>query len=153
MSVLSFLSSKNNGLASETLVALEKSLAVIEFKTDGTITRANENFLNVVGYDLSEIVGKHHRIFVPAEMRMTPEYDLFWKDLAAGEFKSEAFPRITKSGKQVWIEATYNPVFDARGKVAKIVKFASDITARQEKLAELDAIFEKIDYASQITYD
>lgn len=138
MSMLSFFSSKKNGLASETLVALEKSLAVIEFETDGTIIRANDNFLSLMGYSLSEITGKHHRIFVPTQIRNAPEYDLFWKDLTAGQFKSQAFPRITKSGKQVWIEATYNPVFDRKGKVAKIVKFASDITARQEKLAELD---------------
>ncbi|MFC4236977.1 PAS domain S-box protein [Thalassospira xianhensis] len=138
MSVLSFFSSKKNGLASETLVALEKSLAAIEFETDGTIIRANDNFLSLMGYSLSEITGKHHRIFVPTQIRNAPEYDLFWKDLTAGQFKSQAFPRITKSGKQVWIEATYNPVFDRKGKVAKIVKFASDITARQEKLAELD---------------
>lgn len=144
MSMLSFLSSKKSGLASETLVALEKSLAVIEFEIDGTIIRANDNFLSLMGYSLAEITGKHHRIFVPTQIRTAPEYDLFWKDLAAGQFKSQAFPRLTKSGKQVWIEATYNPVFDDRGKVSKIVKFASDITARQEKLAELDGKVEAI---------
>ncbi len=103
MSMLSFLSSKKSGLASETLVALEKSLAVIEFEIDGTIIRANDNFLSLMGYSLAEITGKHHRIFVPTQIRTAPEYELCWKDLASGQFKSQAFPRLTKSGKQVWI--------------------------------------------------
>ncbi|MBL4840275.1 MAG: PAS domain-containing methyl-accepting chemotaxis protein [Thalassospira sp.] len=138
MSMLSFLSSKKSGLASETIVALDKSMAVIEFEADGTIIRANENFLAFMGYNASEVVGKHHRMFVPEEIRSAPAYGQFWKDLAAGEFKREAFPRITKSGRKVWIEASYNPVLDRHGKVLKIVKFASDITERQEKLAELE---------------
>ncbi len=87
---------------------------------------------------MEELVGQHHRMLVPREIREKPDYDVFWKDLRSGNFKSAAFPRMTKSGKQIWIEATYNPVVDKSGKVIKIVKFASDITARQEKMADLE---------------
>ncbi|WP_430469415.1 methyl-accepting chemotaxis protein [Thalassospira lucentensis] len=118
-----------------TLEALEYSLAVIEFDMQGKVLRANKNFLSVMEYELSEIVGKPHAIFVPDEIRNSPDYDAFWADLRSGVFKSAAFPRITKTGKRVWIEATYNPVRDKKGNVSKIVKFASDITKRQETLA------------------
>ncbi|URK17398.1 PAS domain-containing methyl-accepting chemotaxis protein [Thalassospira sp. GO-4] len=124
--------------AARTLDALEQSLAVIEFDLQGKVLRANKNFLSVMEYELSEIVGKPHAIFVPEDIRKSPDYETFWSDLRAGSFKSAAFQRITKSGRQVWIEATYNPVRDRKGKVVKIVKFASDITKRQEMLASFE---------------
>ncbi|WP_296990469.1 PAS domain-containing protein, partial [Thalassospira sp. UBA1131] len=124
--------------AAMTLDALEQSLAVIEFDLQGKILRANKNFLDVMGYELSEIVGKHHAMFVPEEIRKSPDYDAFWSDLRKGFFKSAAFPRITKTGGRVWIEATYNPVRDSKGNVTKIVKFASDITKRQETMADFE---------------
>ncbi|AXO16728.1 methyl-accepting chemotaxis protein [Thalassospira indica] len=121
-----------------TLDALDKSLAVIEFDLQGNVLHANNNFLDVMGYELSEIVGKRHALFVPEEIRKSPDYEAFWSDLRKGVFKSAAFPRITKTGNRVWIEATYNPVCDSKGNVIKIVKFASDITKRQEALANYE---------------
>ena len=139
MKLLSMFSNARDGVyAQAVLEALDRSLAVIEFKPDGTILNANKNFLGALEYSLEELVGQHHRMLVPREIREKPDYDVFWKDLRSGNFKSAAFPRMTKSGKQIWIEATYNPVVDKSGKVIKIVKFASDITARQEKMADLE---------------
>lgn len=113
------------------LAALSRSQAVIEFRTDGTILTANRNFLDALGYaDVSEVAGRHHRIFVFREDQDTPEYASFWRKLAAGEFFTGRFRRATRSGREIWIEASYNPVFDADGKVAKIVKFAVDCTAQ-----------------------
>jgi methyl-accepting chemotaxis protein len=138
MSYFNFFSSDNNGLDAATLQALEKSLAVIEFDIDGHVLRANENFLNLMGYRLEEIRGKHHSIFVENKIVQSSDYKKFWADLARGEFQQAAFARQTKDGRRVWIEASYNPVIDRKGKVVKIVKFASDITARRARSAEQD---------------
>lgn len=113
------------------LAALSRSQAVIEFRIDGTILKANANFLNALGYsNESEVVGRHHRIFVFREDQETAEYAAFWRRLASGEFFTGRFRRATRSGREIWIEASYNPVFGADGKVAKIVKFAIDCTAQ-----------------------
>lgn len=113
------------------LAALSRSQAVIEFKPDGTILTANPNFLKAMEYaELSDVVGRHHRIFVFRKDQETPEYAAFWRRLASGEFFTGRFRRSTRSGKEIWIEGSYNPVFDADGKVEKIVKFATDITAQ-----------------------
>ncbi|WP_417812859.1 methyl-accepting chemotaxis protein [Thalassospira alkalitolerans] len=133
-----FTGSRDGDYAKAVLEALDRSSAVIEFKPDGTILNANKNFLGALEYSLEDIVGQHHRMFVPKEIRENPEYEAFWSDLRSGTFKSAAFPRVTKTGKPIWIEATYNPVLDKTGKVVKIVKFASDITARQAKMADLE---------------
>ena len=111
--------------------ALGRSQAMIEFRTDGTIVAANENFLKALGYSLSEIEGKHHSMFMPADMRETAEYRQFWTALGRGEFQAGEFKRIAKGGKEIWIEASYNPVLDSSGKPVKVVKFASDITAKK----------------------
>lgn len=129
--------------AKAVLEALNKSQAIIEFKLDGTILTANDNFLKALGYSLAEIVGKHHRMFVdPAEVS-TQDYRDFWAKLARGEYDRRQYKRITKSGQEVWIEASYNPVFKG-GKPYKVVKFATDITEQKLKAAEetgkLDAI-------------
>lgn len=117
------------------LDALNKSQAMIEFKLDGTILTANENFCEVLGYKLSEIVGQHHRLFVdPTEVRK-PEYVQFWAKLARGEFDRQQYKRITKDGREIWIEASYNPVL-RNGKPYKVVKFATDITAQKLKSAQ-----------------
>jgi methyl-accepting chemotaxis protein len=121
--------------------ALEKSYAVIDFKPDGTILRANDNFLKTLGYSAEEVVGKHHRMFVDPDDIASPDYAAFWADLNAGRFKSAEFRRIAKGGREVWIEATYNPVLNARGQVDRVMKLAVDITAR--RLA-------RFDYESQI---
>jgi len=119
------------------LAALGRSQAVIEFETDGTIRRANENFLGVVGYTLGEIQGKHHRMFVDAAYANSRDYVEFWDDLARGRFRAGEFRRIARGGKEVWIQASYNPITDASGRVIKVVKYASDITAA--KLSAADA--------------
>lgn len=110
--------------------AISRAQAVIEFELDGTILTANENFCSALGYQLHEIQGKHHRIFVEPEYVQSLDYSDFWTKLAAGEFVAEEFKRITKSGKEIRIQASYNPIFDMNGKVFKVVKFATDITGR-----------------------
>lgn len=119
------------------LAAISRSQAVIEFSPDGKILTANENFCATLGYDLSEIVGKHHRIFCDPAYTRTPEYETFWHDLAAGRFSSNEFMRISKSGNQVWIQAAYNPITNDKGQVVKVVKFATDVTARMTAIALL----------------
>ena len=119
--------------------ALSRSQAVIEFKPDGTIERANENFLKGLGYDLGEIKGRHHRMFCDPTYVSSPEYGKFWDRLGRGEFDSGEYKRIAKGGKEIWIQATYNPVLDERGKVMKVIKFASDITERVEKRLAAEA--------------
>ena len=108
--MLSF-SSKPSDLQAK-LDAISRSQAVIEFEPDGTIIEANENFLGAVGYKLEEIQGQHHRIFVEKEETDSNEYQQFWRSLAAGEFSSGEFKRIRKNGDEIWIQASYNPLFD-----------------------------------------
>jgi PAS domain S-box-containing protein len=110
--------------------AIGRSQAVIEFSPDGTIVTANENFLEAMGYRLDEITGKHHSIFVDPSKRDAREYREFWENLRRGEFQAGEFPRIDKGGKEVWIQGSYNPVFDAAGKVTKVIKFATVVTER-----------------------
>jgi methyl-accepting chemotaxis protein len=111
-----------------TFEAVSRSQAVIEFELDGTIVDANGNFLAALGYTLDEIVGRHHRMFCQDTYTKSPEYAQFWGRLAAGEFFSAMYRRVRKDGSTIWIQASYNPVFDKSGKPVKIVKFASDIT-------------------------
>ena len=118
------------------LAALDRSMAVIAFDLDGNILEANPNFLSATGYALAEIVGRHHRIFVDPSEGASTGYAEFWSTLRRGEFRSGEFRRFRKDGTEIWIEASYNPVLDASGKPCKIVKYASDITAR--KHAEAD---------------
>ncbi|TYC61941.1 PAS domain S-box protein [Rhodobacterales bacterium] len=110
--------------------AINRAQAVIHFELDGTIIDANENFLSAVGYTLDEIRGQHHRMFVESGYAASSDYADFWKELAAGNFKSDEFKRVAKGGREIWIQATYNPIFDAAGRPFKVVKFASDITKR-----------------------
>ena len=110
--------------------AIERSQAVIEFDLDGTILRANENFLATVGYSKEEILGRKHRMFVPEE-ELGPEYEAFWSRLRNGEFFSRKYRRLAKAGQTVWIQASYNPVFGADGKPEKVIKFAADITEQE----------------------
>ncbi len=110
------------------LAAIHRSQAVIEFAADGTILTANENFLAAMGYRLDEVVGRHHRLFVTAEEARSEAYDAFWRTLRNGEFQAAEYRRVGKGGRAVWIQANYNPILDADGKVYKVVKFATDIT-------------------------
>ncbi len=116
-----------------TLKALDSSMARIEFSMDGVILNANSNFLDLLGYRLDEVVGKHHRIFVTPDYRESDEYREFWTILNQGKFHQEDYLRIRKDGREVWIQATYNPVMDDNGKPFKVVKYATDITERIEK--------------------
>lgn len=129
--------------AKAVLEAMRKSQAIIEFKLDGTILSANNNFCQALGYHLSEIVGQHHRLFVDPAEAGSQDYLDFWARLRRGEFDRRQYRRIGKGGKEIWIEASYNPVFRG-GKPYKVVKFATDITAQKLKSAEdagkLDAI-------------
>ncbi len=112
------------------LDAINKAQATIEFTTDGRILQANENFLKTMGYTLDEVRGKHHSMFVEPAYRESAEYRLFWEKLARGEFDANSYKRIGKGGKEVWIQASYNPILDANGKAFKVVKYATDITAQ-----------------------
>ncbi|WP_205836407.1 methyl-accepting chemotaxis protein [Iodobacter violaceini] len=112
--------------------AIERSQAVIEFDLNGKILTANDNFLNCLGYRLSEIKDQHHSIFVDPVQRQSSEYIAFWDKLRRGDFDSGVYKRISKSGKMVWIQASYNPVFDANGKPYKVIKFAADMTQAVE---------------------
>ena len=127
------------------LDALDRSNAVIEFQPDGTIITANHNFLTAVGYALSEIKGKHHSMFVDAAERNSEEYQKFWSTLAQGQFAAKEFKRIRKDGAEIWIEASYNPIVDKKGHVYKVVKYASDITAKKLRSAELEGLVSAID--------
>lgn len=130
--------------ADETLAALDRSQAIIEFETDGTILYANENFLKVMGYTLNEIKGQHHSMFAEPEFVVSAEYKDFWAALKRGEFQAAQYRRLGKGGKEVWIEASYNPIFDHKGNVIKIVKFATDITDKQMEYADLRGQVEAI---------
>jgi methyl-accepting chemotaxis protein len=118
------------------LQAISRSMAVIEFSLDGTILDANQNFLSAMGYSKDEIVGRHHRMFVPPAAAASADYAQFWANLNAGQTQSREFLRIGKGGKEVWIQASYNPILDAAGKPFKVVKYATDITA--QKLSNLN---------------
>ena len=120
-----------NGNAQAQLDAIGRSQATIEFALDGTILTANENFLKALGYGLEEIKGKHHSMFVPADQRGGAAYKAFWSALKSGEFQAAEFKRIAKGGREIWIEASYNPVLDGDGKPIKVVKIATDITAKK----------------------
>src|SRR5882672_5404421 len=131
--------SRSNSVAHAALAqveAISKSQAVIEFNLDGTIVTANENFLKTLGYSLSEIQGKHHSMFVEPAMRDSATYREFWASLNRGQYQAGEYKRIGKGGKEVWIQASYNPVLDRNGKVYRVIKFATDITA--EKLGSME---------------
>ncbi|WP_279360345.1 methyl-accepting chemotaxis protein [Methylobacterium indicum] len=122
------------------LRALDRSQGIIEFNLDGTVITANENFLAVLGYEAEEVRGKHHGMFVEPTERHTEAYRAFWEALRRGEFQQAEFKRIGRGGREVWIQASYNPVRDAAGRVTKVVKFATDVTravAERLRRAEL----------------
>ncbi|TXM75755.1 PAS domain S-box protein [Methylobacterium sp. WL12] len=139
------------------IAALHRSQAVIAFEPDGTILTANPNFLDAVGYRLDEVQGRHHRMFVTEAERVSPAYQAFWAALARGEFQSAEYLRIGKGGREVWIQATYNPVTDAEGRTTKIVKFATDITEqvheRQRRAEAQRAIGTDLDAIGTATED
>lgn len=115
------------------LAAISKSNAVIEFHLDGTIITANKNFLDAVGYALEEIQGNHHSMFVEPNFVKSVEYKEFWASLSRGEFQSAEYKRFGKGGREIWIQASYNPIFDMDGKPFKVVKYATDVTDQVKK--------------------
>lgn len=120
------------------LNAIDKSMGVISFDMDGTIIDVNDNFLSVVGYSKDEVIGKHHRIFVPPQMAQSAAYNEFWAKLNRGEFDSDQYQRISKSGDDVWLQASYNPILDLNGKPYKVVKYAADITKQKQLQFEVE---------------
>ena len=118
------------------LAAMNKSLAMIEFDPAGNILGANGNFLAAMGYEAKELAGQHHRMFVDPAYARSAEYTAFWERLGKGTFDAGEYKRFGKGGREVWIQATYNPVLSASGKVLKVVKFATDITAAKMRTAE-----------------
>ncbi|KQQ40508.1 chemotaxis protein [Duganella sp. Leaf126] len=125
-------------------LAMNRVQAVIEFDLQGKVLTANDNFLNIMGYRIDEVQGQHHRMFCAAAFVHSPEYLAFWERLGRGEFNAGEYRRVTKDGKDVWILASYNPIFDAEGKPLKVVKFATDITEQKnlstESRGKLDAL-------------
>ena len=119
--------------ADSLLNAINRSMAVIEFNLAGEVLNANDNFLHTMGYRLDEIRGRHHRMFCTPEEANSNAYERFWQRLRQGEYFSDVYQRLDKSGRAVWLRATYNPLYDAAGRLYGVIKFASDITEQIER--------------------
>lgn len=144
---------KSNVSESQSLIeALDKSQAVIHFQPDGTIIWANENFLGAMGYTLDEIQGRHHRMFVDKNYEQSREYAEFWQSLKQGKFQAAEYKRFGKGGKEIWIQASYNPVLDKHGKVCKVVKYATDITAQTLQNADYKGQIEAISKSQAVIH-
>ena len=149
-------------LSANELAAIGKSQAVIEFDLDGTIRTANDNFLKALGYSLKEIQGQHHRMFCEPAFAQSPAYQEFWAKLGRGEYQAAEYKRLAKGGKEVWIQASYNPILDESGKPYKVVKYATDVTRQVNERNEAvklrgvvdnsDAAFMMIDRDFIVTY-
>lgn len=132
------------------LDALNASQAVIEFKPDGEIITANENFTSAVGYNLSEIIGNHHRLFCDTIYTASSDYQKFWQNLANGVFQSGEFKRFGKGGRVIWLQASYNPIKNNKGEVVKVIKFASDITDAKNASIDSKGKIDAIDRAQAV---
>ena len=132
------------------LGAIDRSQAVIEFDMQGKVLAANGNFLKLMEYSTEEIIGRHHRMFVDAAYAATPQYQAFWESLGRGQFESGEYKRVAKGGREVWIQATYNPIYDPRGNLVKVVKFASDVTHSKLKNSEFEAKVEAINLGQAV---
>ncbi|WP_127144972.1 methyl-accepting chemotaxis protein [Pelagibacterium montanilacus] len=126
------------------IAAISRSQAVIEFTLEGTILEANENFCETMGYRRDEIAGQHHRMFVTPEDAAVPAYGAFWRSLASGQYHSAQYKRLAKGGREVWIQASYNPILDADGVPYKVVKFATEITGRKQAVIGLSQALERL---------
>jgi methyl-accepting chemotaxis protein len=127
--------------------ALDKVQAIIEFELDGTVISANENFLRIFDYELDEIVGKHHRMFCDSEYVESAAYTEFWEKLGRGEYYATEFKRLGKGGKEIWLQASYNPVFNEKGELLRVVKFATDVTSSKLLFAEYDGLVRALERA------
>ncbi|PWC47097.1 PAS domain-containing methyl-accepting chemotaxis protein [Azospirillum sp. TSA6c] len=134
------------------LAAIDRSQAVIEFALDGTILTANRRFLDLMGYRPEEVRGQHHKVFLDGVDVSDPAYSAFWEKLGRGEHQSGEFRRLTKSGAQVWIQATYTPILDPTGKPWKIVKFATDVTEQRVRNADFRAQIEAINRSQAVIH-
>lgn len=132
------------------VAAIDRSSAVIEFELDGTILTANGNFLDVLGYRLDEVRGRHHGMFVDPVHRESAAYREFWARLGRGEVDAGEYRRIGKGGREVWLQATYNPIFDAKGRLYKVVEYASDITETMFRRANAEGQLAAIDKAQGV---
>jgi methyl-accepting chemotaxis protein len=121
------------------IAAINRSQALIAFSLDGVILEANDNFLKTVGYARDEVIGQHHSVFADPAYATSAAYQKFWERLRQGEFFSDEFRRLGKGGREVWMQATYNPIFDADGRVTKVVKFAMDLTERMAHISRIGA--------------
>jgi methyl-accepting chemotaxis protein len=146
----SWLSSRRLTDLEGQLAAVHRSQGVIEFELDGTIITANDNFLRAMGYSLKEIRGKHHRMFIEPAQRESAEYRAFWAKLGRGEFDAGEYQRVGKDGRTVWVQATYNPIFDRRGRPFKVVKYASDVTQAMLRRANGEGQIAAIDKAQAV---
>ncbi len=120
------------------VAAINTSMAVVEFDLDGTVLTANANFLSVMGYTLPEIQGRHHSMFVDEAYKASAEYRDFWAKLNRGEFDAAEYRRVARGGREVWIQASYNPIRDRSGRVVKVIKYASDITRQSTAMADFE---------------
>ncbi|ADQ85747.1 methyl-accepting chemotaxis sensory transducer with Pas/Pac sensor [Methylovorus sp. MP688] len=120
------------------LTAIGNSQGVVEFSMDGHLITANQRFLDILGYSLNEALGKPHSTFVDAETRNSSEYRQLWERLRSGQYDAGVYKRMGKGGKEIWLQASYNPVLDADGKPCKVIKYATDITAQQLKALDAD---------------
>ncbi|MEZ5939036.1 MAG: PAS domain-containing methyl-accepting chemotaxis protein [Hyphomonadaceae bacterium] len=130
--------------------AIDKVMATIAFTPSGEILTANQNFLAAMGYSLDEIVGRHHRQFCDPAYVNSPAYREFWNSLAAGKFVSGEFKRLAKNGREVWLQASYNPIIDATGRVVRVVKFATDITETKHKAMDAQGQLEAINRSQAV---
>lgn len=138
------------------LAALHRAQAVIEFDLQGHVLMANDNFLALMGYRLDEIQGQHHRLFVDPITRESAEYQAFWEKLGSGEYDSGRYKRVTREGREVWLQASYNPVLDRHGHPVKVVKYATDITQQQRRNADVEgqvAAISKVQAIIEFTLD
>ncbi len=126
------------------LAAMNRSQVVVEFALDGTVLTANDVFLSLLGYRRDEVIGRHHRMFCDRAVEQSSAYRGFWQGLAAGQFETGRFPRRTSDGREIWIQASYNPVLDPGGRVIRIVKIASDVTAQVELERQVQRQLEEV---------
>lgn len=139
-----------NADANAKITAIDRSQGTIEFALDGTILTANKNFLDLTGYALTEITGRHHRMFCDEDTSKSDDYAQFWRRLREGSFDRGVYKRRRKNGEDLWLQATYNPVLDPEERPIKIVKFAMDVTAEKERAAELDGRIAAIDRSQAV---
>lgn len=147
-----FISKKNRLSDSARLAALHNSQAIIEFLPDGTIVDANENFISTVGYSLTDIVGKHHSMFVPDDIRQSADYQTFWSNIAKGQSFSGEFKRVGKNGNEIWLYGSYNPIKNSKGQVVGAIKLASNITTEKLKTADIEGQITAINEAQAVIH-